>query len=122
MSGANYNGRQPNNSAYIKTFVAGSMPDLWAQQQIQYSGGNVNVLLPSSSKDVYIPGNLYLGGEIVKITPSTSNYRNLYDVYNLNSLHSNNQETTSINLLETVEQMQQKIEYLQEQIDKLQKK
>jgi signal peptidase I len=122
MSGANYNGRQPNNSAYIKTFVAGSMPDLWAQQQIQYSGGNINVLLPSSRKNVYIPGNLYLGGEIVKITPSTSNYRNLYDVYNLNSLHSNTQETTSINLLETVQQMQQKIEYLQEQIDKLQEK
>lgn len=121
MSGANYNGRQPNNTAYIKTFIAGSLPNLWTQQQLQYSGGDVNVLLPSSSKDVYIPGNLYLGGEIIKITPST-NYRNLYDVYNLNSLHSNNQEDTSIKLLETVQQMQEKINDLQEQIDKLQKK
>ena len=110
MSGANYNGRQPKNSAYIKTFVAGSTPNLWTQQQLQYSGGNVNVLLPSSSKDVYIPGNLYLGGEIVKITPTTNNYG-----------YSSQKEDTSIKLLETVEKMQQKIDDLQEQIDKLQK-
>lgn len=110
MSGANYNGRQPNNSAYIKTFVAGSTPNLWTQQQLQYSGGNVNVLLPSSSKDVYVPGNLYLGGEIVKITPSSNNYG-----------YSSQKEDTNIKLLETIQQMQQQIEYLQEQIDKLQK-
>jgi len=108
MSGANYNGRQPNNSAYIKTFIAGSTPNLWNQQKIQYSGGNVNVLLPSSSKDVYISGNLYLGGEIVKITPSTN--------YGYTS-----QKEESIKLLETIEQMQQQISDLKEQIDKLQK-
>lgn len=109
MSGANYNGRQPNNSAYIKTFVAGSTPNLWTQQQLQYSGGNVNVLLPSSSKDVYVPGNLYVGGEIIKITPSSNNYG------------YSSQKYETIKLLETIQQMQQQIEYLQEQIDKLQK-
>jgi hypothetical protein len=62
MSGANYNGRQPNNTAYIKNFVPGTPTSLW--KTIVYN--NENVITPSSSKtdNLYIPGDLTVDGTI----------------------------------------------------------
>jgi len=62
MSGANYNGRQPNNTAYIKNFVSGTPTSLW--KTIKYN--NENVITPSSSKtdNLYIPGDLTVDGTI----------------------------------------------------------
>jgi hypothetical protein len=62
MSGANYGGRQPNNTAYIKNFVPGTPTSLW--KTIVYN--NENVITPSSSKtdNLYIPGDLTVDGTI----------------------------------------------------------
>lgn len=66
--GANYSGRQPNNTAYIKNFVSGVQTSLW--KQITYKDTvnnlNINAITPSSSNydNVYIPGNLYVDGII----------------------------------------------------------
>lgn len=62
MTGANYSGRQPNNTAYIKTFVPGTPISLW--KTINYN--NKNVITPSSSKtdNLYIPGDLTVDGTI----------------------------------------------------------
>ncbi len=69
LVGANYNGRQPNNTAYIKTFVSGNTSGLW--KTITYADSPVvTAITPSSSNydNLYIPGNLYVDGNI--ITPS----------------------------------------------------
>lgn len=67
--GANYGGKQPNNTAYIKNFVSGSQSSLWKQITYKDTVNNlfVNSLTPSSSKydNVYIPGNLYVDGIIL---------------------------------------------------------
>ena len=64
MSGANYNGRQPNNTAYIKTFVLGSLATTNFWKNSTYI--DKNVLTPANaSSDLYIPGNIIVGGEII---------------------------------------------------------
>ena len=69
MQGANYNGKQPNNTAYIKNYVSGVQTSLW--KTITYNDNNTNLkenaITPSSSKNnnLYIPGNLYVDGSIV---------------------------------------------------------
>lgn len=73
---ANYGGRQPNNTAYIKNFVFGSPSNLWNANK--YNGvGNIDigVLTPASQlyESVYIPGNLYVDGSI--INPSDINLK-----------------------------------------------
>lgn len=63
---ANYNGRQPNNTAYIKTFVRNNPSQLWKVST--YTDTNINhVLTPTSVNynNVYIPGNLYVDGSII---------------------------------------------------------
>lgn len=63
MTTANYNGKQPDNSAYVKTFVEESAPSLWVTSNYLTS----NVLQPSNNNynNLYIPGNLYIDGIIV---------------------------------------------------------
>ena len=67
--GANYGGKQPNNTAYIKNFVSGSQSSLWKQISYKDTVNNlfVNAITPSSQKydNVYIPGNLYVDGIIL---------------------------------------------------------
>jgi len=67
MSEANYNGKQPNNSSYIKNFVYGVPSNLW--KVINYkkiNGASENVITPSSNNytSLYIPGNLFVDGNI----------------------------------------------------------
>ncbi len=66
-SGANYSNKQPNSTAYIKTFVTGTVESLW--KTISHNTGTllVNAITPSSKiyDNVYIPGNLYVDGSIV---------------------------------------------------------
>lgn len=66
MSEANYNGKQPNNTAYIKTFTEAYPPELWVTSNFLKS----NVLEPANKDydNVYIPGNLYVGGIIINPT------------------------------------------------------
>ena len=68
MQGGNYNGKQPNNTAYIKNFVSGTPTELW--KTIKYKVNNnqtVNAITPMSStnNNLYIPGNIYVDGSIV---------------------------------------------------------
>jgi hypothetical protein len=73
---ANYNGKQPNNTSYIKNFVYGTPANLWkVYNYINNSGTSVSVLTPSGDKydNVYIPGDLYVDGNI--ISPSDINLK-----------------------------------------------
>jgi hypothetical protein len=65
---ANYNGKQPNNTSYIKNFIYGTPSNLWkAYAYINSSGESISVLTPTSDRysNVYIPGDLYVDGSIV---------------------------------------------------------
>lgn len=73
---ANYNGKQPNNTSYIKNFVPGTSPNIW--QVLQYNpvtGENKGIITPTSTtnKDLYITGNLYVNESI--INPSDINLK-----------------------------------------------
>ena len=68
MSGANYGGRQANQSAYIKTFVEGAPEQLWIVDNV----ASTQVLAPVFPYiDIYVPNNIYLGGNIVHVPTST---------------------------------------------------
>ena len=76
MENANYFERQPNNTAYIKRFVYGTVSSLW--KTIEYtpsSGQTETVLTPFSPiiQGVYIPGDLFVDGNIV--SPSDINLK-----------------------------------------------
>ena len=91
---ANYNGRQPNNTAYIKNFVFGTPSNLWkAYSYVNSSGDSINVLTPTSDtySNVYIPGDLYVDGNI--ISPS--------DIYLKENISTINEDKTNklMNLL-----------------------
>lgn len=88
MSGSNYNGRQPNNTSYIKNFVYGVPASLWKAILYTTTNGTVkSVLTPSLSKNenLYIPGDLFVDGSIV--SPSDSRLK-----HNIQTL---NEETTN---------------------------
>jgi len=65
---ANYNGKQPNNTSYIKNFVSGAPALIW--KTITYTSG-VNKpegLITTASpnyESLFIPGNLYVNGSII---------------------------------------------------------
>lgn len=86
---ANYNGRQPNNTSYIKNFVTGTVPAPWVVQS--YNGAGA--LTPASALigNVYIPGNLYVDGSIV--SPS--------DIFLKEKIESTNDLSDGILNLET---------------------
>ena len=72
-SNANYNGRQPNNTSYIKTFVPGTLSSsetgAWSTTSVVYPTGQAKeVIYPvyGENYDVYIPGNLLIGREILR--------------------------------------------------------
>jgi hypothetical protein len=65
---ANYNGRQPNNTAYVKNFVYGSPENIWKVFSYTNSSNNtVSVITPSNQKysNLYIPGDLFVDGNII---------------------------------------------------------
>lgn len=67
--GANYNGRQQNNTAYIKEFNTGTQLPLWTTTLHLNPNTNTQtqVIIPASNKinSLYIPGNLYVDGLFV---------------------------------------------------------
>ena len=76
MSNPNYGEKQPNPTAFIKRFVNGSTSSLWKiLNYIKSDGTNVQVLTPISPnvKSVYIPGDLFVDGNI--ISPSDINLK-----------------------------------------------
>lgn len=70
MSDANYNGKQPSNTSYVKTFVEGTPFSIWVVDPVTFINDNLNVVSPAAPlKDVYIPGNLYISGNIIHYSP-----------------------------------------------------
>jgi hypothetical protein len=68
---SNYNGRQPNNTAYIKTFVSDRQIMLWKTASQSKSDGSVkSVITPSSDKSnsLYIPGDIFYDGSLIGIS------------------------------------------------------
>jgi hypothetical protein len=68
---ANYNGRQPNNTAYIKTFVNDPQNNLWKTSSQTKSDGSVkSVITPSSNKidSLYIPGDIFYDGSLIGVS------------------------------------------------------
>jgi hypothetical protein len=65
MSEANYNGKQPNNTSYIKKFVTGVSGSLWKAMNYEKPDGTNDIVVTTNSPkytNVYIPGNLYVDG------------------------------------------------------------
>jgi len=68
MGEANYNGRQPNNTAYIKNFVKGITANLFkVTDYTKLDGIKERVITPVSKtvKSLYIPGDLFVDGSII---------------------------------------------------------
>ena len=63
MSNANYNGRVGNNTTNTRYFTPGMPDNLWTTTT--YSGQTVLTPTSSNYKNVYIPGNLYVDGSII---------------------------------------------------------
>jgi len=82
---ANYNGKQPNNTAYIKTFVYGTPANIWKVfSYINSSNNTVSVITPSTKKysNLYIPGDLFVDGNI--INPSDIYLKENIDLIDIN--------------------------------------
>ena len=66
---SNYNGRQPNNTAYIKTFVYDNKQNnLWkTSSYLKIDGSTKSVITPSSTKfdSLYIPGDIFYDGSLI---------------------------------------------------------
>ena len=76
MSQANYNGKQPNNTAYIKNFTYGVPANLWkVKDYTKLDGTTESVITPASTKfeSLYITGDLFVDGSIVN--PSDINLK-----------------------------------------------
>lgn len=100
MSGANYNGRQPDNSSYIKTFVEESLTDLWTIIEFSRNQTTASFLSPTSDiPNVFINGDLIVTGQIINTDPGNGN-------------DSNNIQEKLNNLLNLIDNMQKQIDEL----------
>lgn len=90
MASANYNGKQSNNTAYIKTFTYGIPVNLWkTMRYLPNVGPQVSVITPSSSnvESLYIKGDIFVDGSV--ISPSDVNIKNnisTLDIQTVNKL------------------------------------
>jgi len=76
MAEPNYNGKQPNNTAYIKNFTYGTPANLWKVKDYTKSDNTKEaVIMPLSTnfESLYIPGDLFVDGSI--INPSDINLK-----------------------------------------------
>lgn len=81
MSNSNYNGKLGNNTTNTRYFIDGQTEELWIPST--YNNGTIQVITPSSTnyQNVYIPGNLYVDGSI--INPSDLTLKdNIVDISN----------------------------------------
>jgi hypothetical protein len=126
-TGANYNGRQPNNSAYIKTFVEGNISDLWSVKNVTISATNTSIMYPVAAPNLYIPGNIYHSGSIISIPPInlTTNvlYTNTSGPISTNTNIQQTQQTQQTqqqdinSLLTLIQELQNQVIDLQTQIN-----
>jgi hypothetical protein len=109
MSEPNYNGCQPNNTSYVKTFIEGIEPNLWTTDT--YS--NTDVIQPSIQEydNVYIPGILYVNKIIY--TNTNPNTNTTLDIEEKNNEYL---ELIPI-LLNKIQEMQIEIDQLKNNFD-----
>ncbi len=67
---SNYNGRQPNNTSYIKTFVSDTPINLWKIGSKSTNSLTKSVITPSSKKSdsLYIPGDIFYDGSLIGVS------------------------------------------------------
>ena len=76
QTGANYVGKQPNNTAYVKNFVYGVPANLWKAIKYPTGSGTYEPVITTASPqfpNLYIPGDLFVDGNIVN--PSDINLK-----------------------------------------------
>lgn len=76
MAQANYNGKQPNNTSYIKNFISGIPANLWKIIQYTKDDGSIVSAITTVSpnyENLYIKGDLFVDGSI--INPSDINLK-----------------------------------------------
>ena len=84
-SGANYGGRQPNTTSYIKQFLSTTSTVSWIYKTIN----SIKYITPSTKNDVFLPQNATVEGNLtvdgVIINPSDislkENINNLTDIF-----------------------------------------
>ncbi len=84
MPEANYVGKQPNNTAYIKNFTYNSPANLWkVMGYTKLDGTTESAITPVSSNfdNLYIPGDLFVDGNIVN--PSDINLKKNVEPLNI---------------------------------------
>ena len=142
---ANYNGRQPNSTSYIKNFTTQGAFNLWNNIQYTYGTKTEGALITSSVQyypNVVVPGNLYVGGNIIHTNTSLQIRENISPIsqesidtiMNLTPVQFSYKDTSSeknkiyygfsneppeLDYVSLIPIMLQKIKDLQEQIDKI---
>ena len=114
MTEPNYGAKMPNSTAYIKTFNIGDLNGLWSPSDYVLDKKKINVLTPTIQKDIYIPRNIYLGGNIVHV-PSQNNFQ---IKENITTLSSNCLEIDPLVMLK-LKDLQDQIKDLQNQLDEI---
>lgn len=114
MSEPNYNGRKPNNTSYVKTFIEGTEPNLWTTDT--YS--NTDVIQPSIQEydNVYIPGILYVNKIIY--TKNTNTQLDIEEINKTVTFLLNNKEKNN-EYLELIPILLNKMQEMQIEIDQL---
>jgi predicted patatin/cPLA2 family phospholipase len=124
MYQANYGAKQPNNTAYIKTFNNGNLDDLWYPSVRLLDNVKVDILTPTAQKDIYIPRNIYIGGSIIYTSPlsysqtTATNDTNTTIVSNTNDTN-NTITNSSSSYLEIDSNIISKLNHLEAQIQNL---
>ena len=139
---ANYSGRQPNSTSYIKNFTTQGAFNLWNNIQYTYGTKTEGALITSSVQyypNVVVPGNLYVGGNIIhtslqireNISPISQ--ESIDTIMNLTPVQFSYKDTDTssekekiyygfskeLDYVSLIPIMLQKIKDLQEQIDKI---
>ena len=141
---ANYNGRQPNSTSYIKNFTTQGALNQWNNIQYTYGTETEGALITSSVQyypSLVVPGNLYVGGNIINTNTSLQIRENIIPIsqesidtiMNLTPVQFSykNTDTSSekekiyygfsneLDYVSLIPIMLRKIQELQEQIDKI---
>ena len=120
MTEPNYNGRQPNNTAFIKTFIEGSPPVLWIPDT--YSNNNVVTTAIPDYDNVYIPGILYVNeikltnSNLIEKLKSIPVFANLVNDNNVNLINDSN---VNLNYTDLITILFSKIQQMQNEIQRL---
>ena len=121
MSEPNYGAKQPNNTAYIKTFNIGTLDDLWSPTLFLFNELKLNVLTPTVQRDIYIPGDIYIGGHNI-YTPSLKSNLNQKQNNSNNLNNSNNyslEAQPQTDIFTKIQELQNQIVNIQKEIDEL---